>query len=289
MNFDAWEVEVHPTEDFLMHWGIKGMKHGRRRYQTESGEWTELGLEERRKREGFGESKAERKLRKKVEKAERHQARKAAKAERKFNRAEAKRKKSLKGLTDEEMRAKLERAKMEAEYRDLTKKGSLVESGAKLVGKYLDYKDKKEQRTIEINRQKIDKLRAEADIIRAKEGTKRARAEADKAKEERKTKRADVIGGLRKERKRNLIDAKKQYKEYTVRGGIGKRINMMLTSGKKKQYEKIREAQGDVEANKIRSDSKNSLRELQNKQDYRYEKIKTRRDQKLNKFKSKHK
>lgn len=281
-TFDAWEAAVHPPEDYLMHFRTKGSKNGVRRYQREDGTWTELGLEERREREGWGDSKAERKARKRVEKAERQlqrnetaRAKKEAKAQRKFERAEKKRKKTLSGLTDEEMKAKLERAKMEAEYRDLTKKTSLIETGAKLVTKYLERKDIKEQRQLEANRQKVDMERAKADIVRAREGTKRAKAEAKKAKEERKQTEADVEGGLKIERKQKLVDAKREMKNYTIRGGIARRINMALTSGKAKEYESVRKARGDAEANKIRSenDSKynqyrsDAARDLRNRQD----------------------
>ena len=64
MSFDAWEASIRPSPDSLMHWGIPGMKHGRRRYQNEDGTWTRAGLEARRKREGFGERRIERKLKK---------------------------------------------------------------------------------------------------------------------------------------------------------------------------------------------------------------------------------
>lgn len=227
-TFDAWEVAVHPPESYLMHFRTKGSKNGVRRYQTESGEWTELGLEERRKREGWGdgETKKAKKLQKKVEKAEKRQERKAVRAEKKAARAEVRRKRSLKGLTDEEMKAKLERAKMEAEYRDLKKRGSLVEIGSNLVTKYLDYKDKKEQHTIEINKQKIDMERAKAqqmqaeaqakqavaDQIRARKSARVSRYEFKKAEQNRKQTEADASAGLKYKRKAELINAKKEYK-----------------------------------------------------------------------------
>ena len=274
-TFDAWEAMIRPPEDYLMHFRTKGSKNGVRRYQNPDGSWTEAGLAERRKREGWGdsESRKEKKAQKRVEKAEkalarseRHQARKEAREQRQFERSEQRRKRTLKGLTDEEMKAKLERAKMEAEYRNLTKRTGMIEKGAELVGKYLDYKDKKDQRTIDMNRVKVDMERAKADIIKAKEGTKRTRAEADKAKQERLKTKADVKGGLKLERKKGLIDAKREYKNYTIRGGIAKRINMLLTSGKAKQYESERKAKGDVEAAKIRSDGTRDLKNRQKSQ-----------------------
>ena len=268
-TFDSWEVAVRPPEDYLMHFRTRGSKNGVRRYQTESGEWTELGLEERRKREGWGEggdSRAERKAEKRVRRAEqqlqRNEARRAkkeAKEQRRFEKAEIKRKKSLKGLTDEEMKAKLERAKMEAEYRDLTKRKGLIESGTKLISKYLEYKDNKEQREIERNKQTVDMERAKAEMVKAREGSKRAKYEAKKAKQERKKVEADVEGGLKEERKANLLQKKMEYKNSTIRGGIAKRINMKLTAGVKDKYAAERKAEGEVKANQIKSDGARNL------------------------------
>lgn len=249
-TFDSWEAAVHPPEDYLMHFRTKGSKNGVRRYQREDGTWTELGLEERREREGWGdgESRKARKLQKKVERAERHQARKAARAQRKFERAEARRKRSLKGLTDEEMKAKLERAKMEAEYRDLTKKASLIETGAKMVTRILDYKDSKEQRVIDLNRQKIEMERLKTQRVQAQEATKqaywnkkngrmearKARMQARQAKEERKKLEADVQGGLKIKRKAELKDAKARYKE-AKRGWMSTLLKNMANKGKEER------------------------------------------------------
>ena len=114
MNFDSWEAAARPPEDYLMHFRTRGSKNGVRRYQNPDGSWTELGLRERREREGWGDSKAERRSNKAVAKAERRLARSERRAERKqkreqrkFERAEKKRKSKLSGLTDEEMKAKL--------------------------------------------------------------------------------------------------------------------------------------------------------------------------------------
>lgn len=226
-TFDRWEGAVQPPEDYLMHFRTKGSKNGIRRYQTESGEWTPLGLAERRKREGFGESRKERKAQRQVQRAERKQARKAAATARRAERAEAMRKRSLKGLTDAEMKQKLERAKMEAEYRDLKRKGSLIETGANLVSKYLDYKEKKEQRTIDENRQKIDMMNAKANLTRAKESAKTAKAEARKAKFGAKEAKQERKGGKKYERKAQLTNARTQYRNTTIRGAIGKHFNNM--------------------------------------------------------------
>ena len=231
-TFDSWEVAVRPPEDYLMHFRTKGSKNGVRRYQTESGEWTPLGLEERRKREGFGESRKERRLARKIQRAERHEARKAARAEARAAYAEKQRKKKLSGLTDEEMKQKLARAEMESKYRELTKKGSVLETGAKLVGKYLEYKTNKEQQTLEANRQKLEMERLKTQQIQAKNATaqakynvKTSKNKAKEAKQSRKEKQADVKGGLKIQRKKDLKQTKLNYRNTTIRGAIGNWFN----------------------------------------------------------------
>lgn len=231
-RFDSWEAVIRPPEDYLMHWGIKGMKHGRNRYQNPDGTWTEEGLERRRQREGFGESRKERKLAKKVAKAEKQEARKIARAEAKAERAEIQRKKKLSGLTDEEMEAKLKRARMEQEYREITKKGSVLEAGSKLIGKYLDYQTAKKQQVLEANRQKLEMERLKTQQIQAKNATaqakynvKTSKHKAAEAKESRKEKQADVKGGLKIQRKKDLKQTKLNYRNTTTRGAIGNWLN----------------------------------------------------------------
>ena len=264
MNFDSWEAAARPPEDYLMHFRTRGSKNGVRRYQNPDGSWTELGLRERREREGWGDSKAERRANKAVAKAERRLARSERRAERKqkreqrqFERAEKKRKSKLSGLTDEEMKAKLERARMEHEYKELTQNKSLLESGANAVSKYLEYKDNKAKRIMDMNRMKVDMARAKAEKVKAVEGRKRAVAEADKARYENRGVAA------RKKAAKELLDSKREYKNYTVRGGIGRAINLKLTSGKAKEYEAIRKAKGDVEANRIKTEGQRKANEDQ--------------------------
>ena len=55
-------------------------------------------------------------------------------------------------------------------------------------------------------------------------------------------------------------------KNYTIRGGISRRINMALTSGKAKQYEAVRKAKGDSEANVIKSDAARDLKKRRQSQ-----------------------
>lgn len=230
-TFDAWEAAIRPPEDYLMHFRTKGSKNGVRRYQNPDGSWTEAGLAERRKREGWGD-KIERKLQKKVAKAEKKQARKAARAERQQAAAEAHRKRKLSGLTDEEMKAKLERAKMEAEYRDLTRRHTAVETGAKLISKYLEYKDTKEKNAIEMNKQKLEMERLKTQQIQAKEATTQAkynkttsRNKAKEAEQEARKMEADVKGGLKIKRKQELKQTKLNFRNTTIRGAIGNFLN----------------------------------------------------------------
>lgn len=260
MTFDSWQERLYP-EEYLEHSGIKGMKHGRRRFQNKDGTWTEAGLEARRKREGFGETRKERKAAKRVAKLERKQARKVARNEAAAARAERKRRRSMKGLTDDELKARIARLKLENEYKDL-KRSPLLETGAKLVGKYLEYKGNKDQREIERNKQKIELERIRTDAAKSRDRIKVSANEAKKAKEEANKTKYDVEGGLKIARKADLKRAKMDYKNTTIRGGISKRINMLLTSGKAKEYEAIRKAKGESRANEIKSDA---ARDLNNK------------------------
>lgn len=252
-TFDAWEAMIRPPEDYLMHFRTKGSKNGVRRYQNPDGSWTEAGLAERRKREGWGDG-GDRKLRKaekKVEKLERRQEKAAARKERRQAAAEKKRQKSLKGLTDAEMKQKLERARMEAEYRDLQKRGTLVETGANLIKGYLNYKDTKQKRTLEENRQKVEMMKAKADIVKAKEGTKTAAKELAKMKQDRKA-------GLKIKRKKEYVGAKLAWRNTTIRGGVSKRVNQWLTSGKSEYYQAKRKAKGEAKAAEIKNKQENN-------------------------------
>lgn len=248
MSFETGIVGARPAEAFLMHHGIRGMKHGRRRFQNEDGTWTEAGLEARRKREGFGESRKARRLEKKVARAEKKQARRAAREEARAEYAERQRKKKLSNLTDDEMRQKLERAKMEAEYRDLKRRGSLVETGSKLISKYLDYRAGKENREIEANKQKIEMEKLKTQQVQAKEQTKqsqnRIKSSANEAKQaaaRAKEKRADVEGGLKIQRKKELKETKIRWREGTVHGGVQKRIHDTLVARGEGKAERIKE------------------------------------------------
>ena len=213
MSFDAWEASIRPSSDSLMHWGIPGMKHGRRRYQNEDGTWTRAGLEARRKREGFGERHKAKK-----------EARKAARAERIENR----RANNVKYMSDADLQKKIERLKLEKEYKDL-KRNPTIEKGVQLISKYLDYKAKKDEREERRYNMQTNRLNAQANLKRAKSEKARAKADKARAKADRKRAKSDIIDNLtlgkgRKDAKARLIDSKEKAKENTLRGILLKNI-----------------------------------------------------------------
>lgn len=222
-TFDEWNV----PQNSLMHYRTKGSKNGERRFQNRDGTWTPLGLQRRKAREGWGEeggSRAERRAQRRLERAERHQARREARAQARAAFAEKRRQNSLKGLTDAELQKKINRLKMEQEYKELSK-SPLLKTGEKLVTSILEYKGNKEQRAIEANKQKIEMERIKTMRVQATEATKKAKYDANAAKSEAEKKRADVKGGLAIERKAQLTNAKTNYRGTTIWGAIGKRAN----------------------------------------------------------------
>ena len=215
-SFDSWEDRIRSPESYLMHSGKKGMKHGQRRYQNEDGTWTELGLAERRKREGFGERRAA----KKAAKAERKQARKAIRAEARAALAEKRRKRNIKNLTDEELQARINRLKMEKEYKDLNKNPA-VELGMKLVKSYLDSKDRK-------IKQENDRANI---IIRDRE----SKAKLINAKAANTTAKNELLDNV--VRGKGYMKAKNDYiktrSEHTISGAIRKGISGIISKESK--------------------------------------------------------
>ncbi len=221
-RFDDWEGQ------YLAHYRTRGSKNGVRRYQTESGEWTPLGLRERAKREGWGsEERKARRAEKRAERAERRAAASTAKKERVAAYKEARRKSNLKTMTDEELRSKLNRVKMEMEYKELTK-SPLLKTGEKLVTGYLNYRIKKEEQRNTREKYAMDMARLRADMIKSKEMTKQKEFEAKKAKSDAENSAAQTEKA-KVTRKRDIINSKIAYKATTVRGGIAKMINKSLT------------------------------------------------------------
>ena len=246
-TFDGWETRLNGdamalpagqlSDEVLMHFRTKGSKNGVRRYQQEDGTWTPLGLRERKEREGWGESRKERKAAKAVAKSEK----KAAKAERRSEkaaqrvarierrahaRAEAKRafgkrlkKEDLSGLSDEELKKKISRVKMEQEYRELTK-SPVLKIGEKVIDRYLKAKDNKAKREDEKARREAEKEkrilennRLKSEIVKAQEETKKAAKEVERAKYDYKKMKQDRKAGLKQKRKKELVGAKLAYEK----------------------------------------------------------------------------
>jgi len=277
-RFDGWETQLYgdvmalPTKDELMHFRTKGSKNGVRRYQTESGEWTPLGLKERKAREGWGQSRKERRAEKRVEKAERR----VAKAEKRTAKIQARQqrmaahkakrnKNDLSGLSDEELRKRIERVKMEQEYKELTR-SPLLKNGEKLVTSILEAKARAADRADAKAKMELDNRRVTADIIKAKENTKRAQADAEKAKQERKKAKQDRKAGLAYERAAELQKAKTAYRETTLRGGIVRRLNTKMNAGLKEKYTAKRKAEGEAIANRVKSDASRDLKKRKTEQ-----------------------
>ena len=212
MTFDAWEAQIHHENDCLMHWGILGMKHGQRRYQNRDGTWTAAGLAARRQREGWGDSKKKRKAERTIARSERHAARKAARAA--F--LEKRQKNKLKNLSDDELQKRINRLKMEKEYKELNK-NPMVEAGLKLINAYFASKEKKLKR-------ESDKARLEVDRIRAVSELRKAKAAQTQAKNDFLDNSLHGKGYMKA--KSDLIQTKAK---NTVGGAIRSTLNSIIT------------------------------------------------------------
>ena len=267
-GFDGWEGGLYGSslalsyksglsDTELMHFRTKGSKNGIRRFQNPDGSWTPLGLKERREREGFGERRAARKearMERRAVRAEAKAARRAARAEKKAEIKEQRRKSNIKTMTDAELQAKINRINMERQYKELTKKEHpILENGAKLVTKYLEYRQSQDKQRAERNKQLIELAKAKETTKQKMQEAQKAKSEATAAEEKRKQTEADVKGGLKLERKRNLLGAKKAYKDTTIRGGITKRINAILSSGVSARIAAKRTAKGEAAAKNLLS------------------------------------
>lgn len=263
-TFDGWEEQLFGSyprlgESCLAHSRTKGSKNGVRRYQTASGEWTPLGLQRRKEREGWGDG---RRAARKAERAAAKNAKRKAYEERKAQAQESKRKNNLKTMTDEELKAKIARLKMEQEYKSL-KKSPVLEAGKRAFEAYMNLKTKaeerrnaEEERHLTREKLKLERERVKADLEKAKENTKRAQADAEKAGYDAERMKEDVKGGLRIQRETELKRAKIDWKNTTLHGGITRRINALLTAGVSEKMKAKRVAEGQIEANRILSEGK---------------------------------
>lgn len=212
-TFDGWEAQLYGPNT-LAHFRTKGSKNGVRRFQNEDGTWTPLGLKERKAREGWGDGD------RKARRAEKR----AARAERIAAYKEQRRQSNPKTMTDEELRKKIERAKLEQEYREINK-SPLLQAGANAVKFILEYKAGKEARELERNRQILEKNRIDTQRVQAIEATKKAKFDAASAKAEAEKMVQDVKGGLKYKRKADLTNAKTAHKGTTIWGALGKAAN----------------------------------------------------------------
>lgn len=253
MTFDGWDARICGdamalpqgpiSDDVLMHFRTRGSKNGVRRYQQTDGTWTPLGLKMRKEREGWGESRKERRAEKRVQKAERR----AAKAQKKIARQETRRERmakrnanDLKNLSDNELRQKIARAKMELEYKELTR-SPVLKAGINAVGKIMEAREKKEERALQKDQMRVDMAKAEAEKIRAKADVVKNKGDVirsvQQTKQERwryKTKKRDVKEGqLWRERKAQTLLAKKELKEAGI-------INRMHKTHTEKRLANIR-------------------------------------------------
>ena len=238
-TFDGWDArggartrnlfgEWHP-DDELMHFRTRGSKNGVRRYQNPDGSWTPLGLRERRAREGWGEGEeggsgktrsvrsAERKPMKRYERAMRQKDKEERKAKAKAEFARRKGNRDLSKLSDEELKKRIERIKLEKEYRELNK-NPLVESAAKLVNSYFKAKDNKlarEEKRYQLENSRMSSMAALINAKARKKEANRRHAKADLAKS-----RAELKKQKNEERK------------HTIRGAFSENIgNIMRKSG----------------------------------------------------------
>lgn len=248
-TFDGWEEQLFGSyprlgESCLAHSRTKGSKNGVRRYQTASGEWTPLGLQRRKEREGWGDgrraARAQRKETRTAERAARKQARTEKREAARAAAREERRKNNVKTMTDEELKAKLERAKMEAEYREITKSAAR-RVGERLLTKYFEEKAAKEERaklkeSRDFEMLKMKEQTKQAEIRKAEAEAKakadEARASADKTRAE--TDRIDIEKGtraikLKNERKGLKLQSKRYVSDNTIRGGARRMVNQILS------------------------------------------------------------
>ena len=266
MTFDGWDAQYYGDcltygQDSLMHFRTKGSKNGVRRYQAEDGTWTPLGLRERRIREGFGEGRAARKEARRQARAERRAIRAAARSdnyrramEYKARQDEIKRKRNPKNLTDEELKAGIERLKMEQEYRELNQ-SPLVKTGKGLVEGYFKMAERKqqlaeakEQRQERLYKMQTERKKADTELLKAKTDSKRsviktkliqAKSDRDKSKEKLiDTKSKLTIGGAIRKSVSNIISKEganlvRDMPDTSIVKGIGKGIKAVGRSAKK--------------------------------------------------------
>lgn len=210
-TFDGWN-----SPNSLMHFRTKGSKNGVRRFQQKDGTWTPLGLQQRKAREGWGDRKA-RRAQRHLERAERHQARREARAAARAAYAEKRRQNSLKGLTDAELQKKINRLKMEQEYKELSR-SPILKAGESLVKSYFEAKDKAIARAEKKAQLENNRINAQANL---------AKAQAQKA-EAKNELISHLSGTSRKKAKAELKKVKNEERKHTIRGAISESVGNVL-------------------------------------------------------------
>lgn len=205
----------------LMHFRTKGSKNGVRRFQNEDGTWTPLGLRERKEREGWGDgegtSRKARRAQRSLERAEQHAARRQARDEARAAAAERRRKNSLKGMTDAELQQKINRLKMEQEYKELSR-SPLLKAGESLVKTYFEAKEKQIAREEKKAQMVNNKINAQANLVKAK-------AQKAEAKNEFIS---QITGTSRKKAKAELKKVKNEERKNTIRGAISSSVGNVI-------------------------------------------------------------
>lgn len=252
-TFDGWEEQFYGHRlpngpDTLCHFRTKGSKNGVRRYQLEDGTWTPLGLRERKAREGWGDRK------------ERREAKRQAKAERKAQRAarveayrEERRKANPKYMTDDELRNRIGRLKMEQEYKELSK-SPLLKAGEALVKTYFEAKDKQIAREEKKAQMENNRLNAEANLTKAKAQQAEARNEFI----------SQITGASRKKAKAELKKMKNEERKNTVRGGISASLGNII---RKVGNRKVQGMSDMTLASRGKAKVKTLLEKIRNKSD----------------------
>ena len=228
MTFDGWDARFYGDamalpDDALMHFRTKGSKNGVRRFQLLSGEWTPLGLRERKKREGWGEGEKSKKT--PSERVANREAARAARLDRKqaveqrrANRVEAfkqrREQRSLKNVSDDELRKRIERVKLEREYKELTK-SPVVAVGEQMIKNYLAVRKEKQEREDKEKKFEKEMIDARARLYQA---------EADRAY----AKKRGNIAARKAEAKAKLKKEKNAERKATIRGAISQVANNII-------------------------------------------------------------
>ena len=229
-TFDGWEIGLYGSVEFsnadpyddnvLAHFRTKGSKNGVRRYQQPDGTWTPLGLRERKQREGWGKherkaAKLERKLERRTARQERRAAFKERLTRAKAAYQERKGRHSLKNVSDADLQKRIDRLKLEREYKDLNRNPAL-EAGKNLVKAYINHKNEKLRRATKAAELQVQKDKAKSDLLNAQAARTNARNDLID----------NIFGGAKRMKaKAELLRSKRQ---NTVRGAIGGMVGNVI-------------------------------------------------------------